>query len=106
MLLQPPRRAAPQCGEPPIIVRHPHYPEHQRTLLRFPRLDAASRRDEVDCEYTYGVHHGTVLSACQIITGNASTAYLSRDHRGKMPVRLSYDGILTYGQYFLHVPQG
>ncbi|RKK79589.1 hypothetical protein BFJ71_g16173 [Fusarium oxysporum] len=98
--------AAPQCGEPPIIVRHPHYPEHQSTLLRFPRLDAVSRRDEVDCEYTYGVHHGTVLSACQIITGNASTAYLSHDHRGKMPVRLSYDGILTYGQYFLHVPQG
>ncbi|RKL05200.1 hypothetical protein BFJ70_g17129 [Fusarium oxysporum] len=81
MLLQPPRRAAMW-------------------------LDAVSRRDEVDCEYTYGVHHGTVLSACQIITGNASTAYLSRDHRGKVPVRLSYDGILTCGQYFRHVPQG
>ncbi|KAH6986393.1 hypothetical protein BKA56DRAFT_613768 [Ilyonectria sp. MPI-CAGE-AT-0026] len=85
---------------------NPHHSEDQNALLRLTRLDVAWRRDEADSKYTYGVHHGTVLSGCKIVAGNASTAYLSHHRRGKAPVVLSYDGILTYRVYFLQVSEG
>ncbi|KAM5353279.1 hypothetical protein ACJZ2D_016824 [Fusarium nematophilum] len=106
MLIQPPRVPALRCSAAPVVIRHPHYPEDQNTLLRFPRLDVASRRDETDSKCTYGAHYGTVLSACQIVAGNASTAFLSHDRRGKTPVLLGYDDVLIHREYFLQVPQG
>ncbi|OBS25883.1 hypothetical protein FPOA_06417 [Fusarium poae] len=102
MFLKPPRHAGPQCGLPPVVIRHPDYPEHQNTLLRFPRLDSAVKQDQ----HHYGVHHGTVLTACQIITGNPSTAYLSHDKHGNLRVTIDYDGVLLSTEYFLQVPTG
>ncbi|KAH8651719.1 hypothetical protein BGZ61DRAFT_229682 [Ilyonectria robusta] len=97
---------APQCEAPSVIIRHPHYPDHESTLLRFPRLDMVTKHDQADSDFEYGIHHGTALSACQIVAGNAVGAYLSRDRCGRQRVEMSHDGILTLRYYYLHVRQG
>lgn len=89
-------------------------------MFSLPRLDTAAVQDETDEDLTgtgnacktqdgtiHGVHHETVLLACQIIAGNAfDLAYLSYDQKGLHRVGISRDGILTRSHYYLHVPQG
>jgi hypothetical protein len=91
---------------PPLEIRHPHYPYPDSLLLAFSLVDIAPNRKLADSDYQFGVHHGIVLTACQIIAGNAKRAYLSYDQLGENPVQLPYNGILTQKTYYLQVPQG
>ncbi|KAH6889958.1 hypothetical protein B0T10DRAFT_43778 [Thelonectria olida] len=90
----------------PLKIRHPHYPYPESLLVAFSLVDIAPNRKLADSDYQFGVHHGTVLTACQIIAGNAKQAYLSYDQLGEKPVQLPYNGILTQKTYYLQVPQG
>ncbi|KAH6881078.1 hypothetical protein B0T10DRAFT_411343, partial [Thelonectria olida] len=90
----------------PLEIRHPHYAYPDSLLLAFSLVDIALNRKLADSDHQFGVHHGTVLTACQIIAGNAKRAYLSYDQLGEKPVQLPYNGILTQKTYYLQVPQG
>ncbi|KAJ3530807.1 hypothetical protein NM208_g9161 [Fusarium decemcellulare] len=89
MHLKQPRRAArvvPQCNIPPIIIRHPNYAYHESALLSFPPLDGVTDHDETDGpNAAWGVHYGTVITACQIITENNLLVYLSHEAAGGHP---------------------
>ncbi|KNB13753.1 hypothetical protein FOXG_14076 [Fusarium oxysporum f. sp. lycopersici 4287] len=87
-----PHRIAPQCQAPPIVIRHPHYPTYQSTLLRLPRLDVVKKSGQFDSNFAYGISHETALLACQIIAGNAQDAFLSYDRLGKQSVIMSSEG--------------
>lgn len=83
-----------------IVIRHPGYP-NRNLLLKFPRVDSAVSVPDDD---TYGVHHRTVLLACQIIAGNVFTnSYLSLDKEGQQRVPVPVDGILMEHEYYFIV---
>jgi hypothetical protein len=79
-----------------IIFRHPAYPEHfsQNVLLS---LQAYDHPDG-------GLHHGTALTACGIVAGNAWNGYFS-ETSGGAPLTLGRDELLVVGKdYYFHVP--
>ncbi|KGQ11773.1 hypothetical protein BBAD15_g2491 [Beauveria bassiana D1-5] len=101
-----------------ISIWHPGYIRGEDTMFSLPCLDEVGPEDVADDEVVdgnrkvglaqagYGVHFGTMLLACQVITGNSfDTAYLSYDRKGNNKVRMNARGILTHDHYFLHVPQ-
>ncbi|KAF4970654.1 hypothetical protein FSARC_2359 [Fusarium sarcochroum] len=94
-----------QCRAPPMVIRHPHYPVHENTLLRLPRLDKVTKGGLCDFNPLYGISHETLLVACQIITGNAQGIYLSYDAAGRQLVTIDPEGVLTHDEYYLQVPR-
>lgn len=100
----PPPLFERQFTPPPIIIRHPQYPDTENVLLSFPPVDHITDVDETDSDFPFGLHYGTVLSACQIIVGNNTSAYLSYDRESVSPVELGYDGFLAHSMYYLQVP--
>ncbi|PQK17932.1 hypothetical protein BB8028_0009g01310 [Beauveria bassiana] len=101
-----------------VSIWHPGYIRGEDTMFSLPCLDEVGPEDVADDEVVdgngkvrlaqagYGVHMGTMLLACQVITGNSfDTAYLSYDRKGNNKVQMNARGILTHDHYFLHVPQ-
>ncbi|KAH6614476.1 hypothetical protein B0J18DRAFT_301456 [Chaetomium sp. MPI-SDFR-AT-0129] len=97
----PPVRPFPELqARENILIRHPGYPT-QDLLLIFPRVDSEAL---VPDHHDYGVHHGTVLVACQITAGNAFTnSYLSLDKEGQQRVQTPLHGVLTEHEYYFIV---
>lgn len=99
-----------------ITIRHPGYIRGEDSIFAFPRLDTVDSEDVTDKDMTaegaaqeteHGVHFGTILVACQIVTGNSfRDAFLSYDRKGHHKVDISLTGILVKNHYYLHVPQG
>jgi hypothetical protein len=90
-----------------IAFYHPGYPNlplFSSTLLQLPRIDSGSVAGSE--AVVTGVHHGTALTACQIIANNAFEGYLAIDKDGKEPVDVPFDGLLTRGFYFFFVGNG
>jgi hypothetical protein len=81
---------------PRVRFRHPAYPDIDHTLGRsniifeLPRLDNG------------GVHYGTAVSICFIISGNRP-GYLSTDASGKSWKGTHYDEILNGNDYYFHL---
>lgn len=82
----------------PIRFHHPGYPSSFSVFLCLERVDTL--RAEVD---KLGVHHGTALLACQLISNNNFDGRLYLDRHGQYAVAVSVDGILTQGDYYFHV---
>lgn len=65
---------------------------------------------ETELQVPVGLHHGTVLTICGIIAGNAfDRAFLSHDRAGHRKIQDTwhYDSILPPGEYWLQVsPEG
>ncbi|EGX87716.1 hypothetical protein CCM_09338 [Cordyceps militaris CM01] len=91
-----------------IRILHPGYISGEDFMLALPRLDEIGPLDKTDASptATHGVHFATMLVACQVVAGNCfEIGYLSYDVQGSRKVDLTSHGILTYGEYFFHVPQ-
>ncbi|KAI0445985.1 hypothetical protein F4803DRAFT_547771 [Xylaria telfairii] len=83
-----------------IRIRHPGY-RQGNLLLQFAALDhvdKSSSRDGI-----WGIHYGTVITACGIIADNAfDKVYLSKDVYGKERAP-TYRGVLEHGDYWLQL---
>ncbi|KAL8919404.1 MAG: hypothetical protein Q9208_006782 [Pyrenodesmia sp. 3 TL-2023] len=77
-----------------ISVRHPGYQEEENHLMFFRGFDRLGERE--------GLHHGTVLTACQIVSGRHD-GFLTGE-KGGAPIELGFDDILLGGTYYYTVP--
>ncbi|KAL9593832.1 MAG: hypothetical protein Q9219_007361 [cf. Caloplaca sp. 3 TL-2023] len=87
----PPYRTLPETD---IIVKHPGYQDEENEMMLFRGFDRVGPRD--------GLHHGTVLTACHIVSGH-SDGFLAQE-RGGTPIQLQFDEILVGGIYYFTVP--
>ncbi|KAL8944613.1 MAG: hypothetical protein Q9211_000514 [Gyalolechia sp. 1 TL-2023] len=87
----PPDRDLPEVD---IFVKHPGYEEGENDLMFFRGFDRSEERE--------GLHYGTVLTACHIVSGR-SDGYLA-EKKGGTPIDLRFDDVLTRGQYYYTVP--
>ncbi|KAI0873247.1 hypothetical protein GGS24DRAFT_464181 [Hypoxylon argillaceum] len=87
-----PRRDAAGKRSSNISFCHPNYPDMHNVLFRLPRHDDG------------GVHHGTALAICQIISNNAFNGFLCSTADGGNKVPHSFDDILTNDRYYFIVP--
>ncbi|KAH7157842.1 hypothetical protein B0J13DRAFT_520559 [Dactylonectria estremocensis] len=80
-----------------VVILHPAYDSPHNLLIQLPQVDT------IDSEGHPGIHHQTVLLACQIIANNCFTSgFLYYDQQGTMPVmrEVPLDGILTGTRYY------
>lgn len=93
-----PPREVRDLARDPIRFLHPGYPKPLNILFSLPRNDPA-----IDSN-TFGVHHATALTACQIIANNAfnQDSYLCRDAEGHLRVDAS-QVVLTEPSYWFHI---
>ncbi|KAJ2988785.1 hypothetical protein NUW58_g3796 [Xylaria curta] len=84
-------------GMDEIKFHHPGYPPPHDILFILPRLDRSSSLQ--------GVHHGTALTACQIIANNAFDGYLAKDREGceRVDSNLDFNHLLTESNYWFFV---
>ncbi|KAI4264916.1 MAG: hypothetical protein L6R42_000030 [Xanthoria sp. 1 TBL-2021] len=87
----PPVRDLPEVD---IFVKHPGYEEGENDLMFFRGFDRSEERE--------GLHHGTVLTACHIVSGR-NDGFLAEE-KGGTPIDLSFDNVLTRGNYYYTVP--
>ncbi|KAH7175922.1 hypothetical protein EDB81DRAFT_632394, partial [Dactylonectria macrodidyma] len=84
-----------------IAIFHPAYRSPHNLLIQFPQVDY------IDSDgHPNGIHHQTVLLACQIIANNAfSSGFLYYDKLGTLPVmeKVPLDGILKGTHYYFIV---
>ncbi|KAL8824271.1 MAG: hypothetical protein Q9170_008211 [Blastenia crenularia] len=86
----PPTRTFPQVD---IVVKHPGYQEGRNELLLFRGFDESLEKE--------GLHHGTVLTACHIVSGR--DGFLA-EKKGGLSIELDFDDILPGGEYYYMVP--
>ncbi|PGH29520.1 hypothetical protein GX50_07729 [[Emmonsia] crescens] len=83
-----------------IWFLHPGYPAPCNILLSLPRVDQTAH-------HTFGIHHKTALTACQIIGNNAfETGRFCHDKDGQQPVTVPLDEALTDSTYYFLVDNG
>lgn len=73
-----PAAKAPQPYSTVVLLHHPAYvnTESSQQILSLPRLDSpASSSDSIQ----YGIHYGTFMAICYIITGNRPGFLSSKD---------------------------
>ncbi|KAL8777948.1 MAG: hypothetical protein Q9213_007634, partial [Squamulea squamosa] len=87
----PPRRNLPEAD---IVIRHPGYREGEDEMMLFRGFDRVGERD--------GLHHGTVLTACHIVSGR-NDGFLAQE-KGGAPIELDFDDVLLEGIYYYTVP--
>ncbi|KAL8707483.1 MAG: hypothetical protein Q9220_007498 [cf. Caloplaca sp. 1 TL-2023] len=113
----PPVRDFPEVD---IVVKHPGYEEGENDLMFFRGFDRwemeereereergegeerEEREEREEAEKREGLHHGTVLTACHIVTGR-NDGFLAQE-KGGTPIDLSFDNVLTRGNYYYTVP--
>ncbi|KAI4266795.1 MAG: hypothetical protein L6R38_008542 [Xanthoria sp. 2 TBL-2021] len=89
---QPPQdRNLPEVD---ILVKHPGYEEGENDLMFFLGFDRSEERE--------GLHHGTVLTACHIVSGR-NDGFLA-EKKGGTKIELGFDDILLGGKYYYTVP--
>ncbi|KAL8894171.1 MAG: hypothetical protein Q9192_004552 [Flavoplaca navasiana] len=76
-----------------INIKHPGY-DQSNLLMRFNAVD--------QFEQQVGIHHGTVLTACYIVSG-CTNGFLTKE-RGGGGMDLGINGILDEGSYYFVVP--
>ncbi|KAL8905678.1 MAG: hypothetical protein Q9207_002492 [Kuettlingeria erythrocarpa] len=86
-----PLRVLPEVD---IVIKHPGYEEGENVLMLFRGFDRSGQ--------TEGLHHGTVLTACRIVSGR-NDGFLTEDKSGA-PIELSFDDLLLQGRYYYTVP--
>ncbi|KAL8993968.1 MAG: hypothetical protein Q9188_007192 [Gyalolechia gomerana] len=77
-----------------IIIKHPGYPDQYNSLMQLHAYDVLEQQE--------GIHHGTVLAACSILSGRNDgflTSQLGGDH-----LDLELDHLLPQGAYYFTVP--
>lgn len=84
----------PELANSEIAIKHPGYPEDDHPLLLFPGFDV--RQGSV------GMHHGTILAACAIISGR-NDGFLAEIPRGPR-LELHLDDLVKDGSYYFTVP--
>ncbi|KAL8900518.1 MAG: hypothetical protein Q9207_005654 [Kuettlingeria erythrocarpa] len=77
-----------------IIIKHPGYPDQYNSLLHFHGHDRLEQQE--------GIHHGTVLAACTIVSGR-NDGYLTSQLGGDR-LELELDDLLVQGVYYFTVP--
>lgn len=79
---------------PPILFRHPGYPDrlNQNVFLRLDAFDSNTR----------ALHHRTAKIACAIVACNAFEGYLTTSRQGA-PLTLAEDDLLTESDYYFCV---
>lgn len=83
-----------------ISFAHPGYKDTSAEFNIFLRLPSADQIGDVS-----GVHHGTALTACQIIANNAfDKGFLASDPAGNNRVHIPIDGLLTEKLYYFVIP--
>lgn len=87
----PPDRDLPEVD---IVIKHPGYQEGQNVLMLFRDFDRVGKRE--------GLHHGTVLTACQIVSGRHHGFFTQE--KGGAPIQLGFDDVLLGGKYYYTVP--
>ncbi|KAL9011002.1 MAG: hypothetical protein Q9173_004115 [Seirophora scorigena] len=86
----PPSRALPSAI---VDIKHPGY-DQSNLLMRFNAFDKFEQQE--------GIHHGTVLTACYIVSG-CTDGFLTKE-RGGRGLELDINGILGEGSYYFVVP--
>ena len=77
---------------------HPGYAAPYNVLLTLARVDRSTATNPL------GVHHGTALTALQIIADNAfETGRITLDRDGQRDVNVPLEGILTESTYYFIV---
>lgn len=79
---------------PRIIIKHPGYPDQYNLLMQFHAHDGVGQQQ--------GMHHGTVLAACSIVSGR-NDGFLTSQLGGNR-LGLQLDDVLPQGQYYFTVP--
>ncbi|KAL8935126.1 MAG: hypothetical protein Q9216_005576 [Gyalolechia sp. 2 TL-2023] len=77
-----------------IIIKHPGYPEQYNSLMQLHAHDVLKQQE--------GIHHGTVLAACSLISGRNNgfiTSQLGGSH-----LDLGIEDLLLQGVYYFTVP--
>ncbi|KAI4121473.1 MAG: hypothetical protein LQ341_007403, partial [Variospora aurantia] len=87
----PPDRDLPEVN---IFVKHPGYEEGENELMLFRGFDRSEERE--------GLHHGTVLTACHIVSGR-NDGFLAKE-KGGTSIELAFDDVLLGGKYYYTVP--
>ncbi|KAI4189419.1 MAG: hypothetical protein LQ348_003796, partial [Seirophora lacunosa] len=96
-LNRPPESQAPVARHLPqveIVIKHPGYQEAENVLMLLRGFDRVGERE--------GLHHGTVLTACHIVSGR-NDGYLTAEREGA-PIELHLDYVLHEGEYYFIVP--
>ncbi|KAK4146081.1 uncharacterized protein C8A04DRAFT_35347 [Dichotomopilus funicola] len=94
---RPPKQFLELLSRDSIRFLHPGY-RTENILLSLARVDRTTSTS------IHGVHHGTALTACQIIAGNAFTnSFLALDKEGLQQVRVPVHDILTEEEYYFIV---
>ncbi|KAL8823575.1 MAG: hypothetical protein Q9170_008346 [Blastenia crenularia] len=94
------RPATAEAPSPPtlpstsIVIKHPGYKEQFNLLMQFHGFDRLGQQE--------GIHHGTVLAACFIVTG-CDNGFLT-SVKGGAGIGLGDDGLLCPGSYYFTVP--
>ncbi|KAL8965049.1 MAG: hypothetical protein Q9197_006695 [Variospora fuerteventurae] len=77
-----------------IIIKHPGYPDQYNSLMQLHAHDILEQQG--------GIHHGTVLAACSIVSGR-NDGFLTSQLRGNH-LELELDDLLPQGAYYFTVP--
>ncbi|KAI4184060.1 MAG: hypothetical protein LQ346_006178 [Caloplaca aetnensis] len=77
-----------------IIIKHPGYPDQYNSLMHFHGHDRLEQHE--------GIHHGTVLAACAIVSGR-NDGFLASQLGGDR-LELELDDLLRQGAYYFTVP--
>lgn len=78
-----------------VIIKHPGYRELGNLLMKFNAYDRFGQLE--------GIHHGTILTACCIVSG-CNDGFLTTERRGPS-MGLDINGLLAPGSYYFTVPE-
>ncbi|KAG8527279.1 uncharacterized protein KY384_008023 [Bacidia gigantensis] len=81
-----------------IIIHHPGYADGYDTLIR---LDGF---DKKDTSSSLGLHMGTALVICGIITSHFSGYFTRVKEKEAQQIQFEDDAVLEGGDYYLHIP--
>jgi hypothetical protein len=90
---------------------HPSYPNSASETIRLPLYDRVGRADGTESTQ-FGMHYGTLITACTIVAGNVSDAFLTHDREGQKRLvpadaaieDIGDDVIVGVTECFLHLP--
>ncbi|KAL8961879.1 MAG: hypothetical protein Q9193_001634 [Seirophora villosa] len=76
-----------------VDIKHPGY-DQSNLLMRFNAFDKFEQQE--------GIHHGTVLTACYVVSG-CTDGFLAKERGGRV-LELDINGMLDEGSYYFVVP--
>jgi hypothetical protein len=94
----------------PAPIQKPQYHQPEKIAFKHPAYCDQLGDDTLFILWAWdlpdgGLHHGTALLACILVSCNATNGYLSKDKAGLEPVPEAFDKDLPVGSaYYFHVP--